>query len=65
MKIKKAHFINSSIKSIIIKFYNLANIKKDYKFIKEIGAGGFGVVFETEQKSTGIQKIWHQGSKGQ
>ncbi|CAD8123033.1 unnamed protein product [Paramecium sonneborni] len=47
MKIKKAHFINSSIKT---------NIKKDYKFIKEIGAGGFGVVFETEQKSTGIKR---------
>lgn len=48
MKIKKAHFINSSIKSIIMKLYYIANIKKDYKFIKEIGAGGFGVVFETE-----------------
>ena len=55
MKIKKAHFINSSIKSNKLFRNGLANIKKDYKFIKEIGAGGFGVVFETEQKSTGIK----------
>lgn len=47
MKIKKAHFINSSIKSRVFK-HILANIKKDYKFLREIGAGGFGVVFETE-----------------
>lgn len=54
MKIKKAHFINSSIKSNYKYNRLIANIKKDYKFIKEIGAGGFGVVFETEQKSTGM-----------
>jgi hypothetical protein len=45
MKIKKAHFVNSSVKSNDFLLIIEGNIKLDYKFIKEIGSGTFGVVF--------------------
>lgn len=41
MKLKKAHFVNSSVKR---------NIKSDYKFLKELGSGSFGVVFLAQNK---------------
>ena len=45
MKIKKELFIPSS---------KTKNIRDDYEYIRELGSGGYGVVFLAEHRITGI-----------
>jgi serine/threonine protein kinase len=43
LKIRKDLFISSS---------NTKNIKEDYEYIRELGSGGYGVVFLAQHKIT-------------
>ncbi len=44
IKIKKEQFISSS---------KTKNIKDDYEYVRELGSGGYGVVFLAQHKVTG------------
>lgn len=48
MKIRKEQFIASS---------KTKNIKDDYNYIRELGSGGYGVVFLAQHRVTGKQFI--------
>lgn len=48
IKIKKELFIQSS---------KTKNIRDDYEYIRELGSGGYGVVFLAEHRVTGIIEL--------
>jgi serine/threonine protein kinase len=48
IKIKKELFIQSS---------KTKNIRDDYEYIRELGSGGYGVVFLAQHRVTGIQPL--------
>lgn len=54
MKIKKELFIQSS---------KTKNIRDDYEYIRELGSGGYGVVFLAQHRITGTDWLI-QGSGG-
>ena len=65
IKISKSNFVQMFKKSIPLYPLGLtaiANIRQEYKFMKKLGSGAYGVVYKAENKNTGIT-IWNRSAK--